>query len=155
MTNNMIKKTLSCSIATLGPIGSLPGSGTVATVLTLPLVYMTANLSLFWQLLLIGIVSVVAYKVIPYGIRYYGTDDSPEVVIDEVAGCLIAFVGIPWKLHTVILCFVLFRFFDISKCCGISKLETVGGWAGVLLDDVAAGIVANSIVYVLILFDVI
>ena len=150
-----MKRSIYCSLATLGPIGHVRGSGTVATLLTLPAVYFLSKITLGWYLLILGLFSILAYKLIPYCLRYFGTDDPPQVVVDEVLGCLVTFIGIPGTWHTLVLGFLIFRFFDITKCCGIKKFGMIKGPLGVLLDDVAAGIVSNGIVHVLLLCDVI
>ncbi len=75
----------------------------------------------------------------------FGRKDPGAVVIDEAAGQYAALSVLPWLPPTWtpwILAFLLFRFFDIFKPLGIRKLEEKpDGW-GVLLDDVAAGILA-------------
>ena len=78
----------------------------------------------------------------------FGRKDPGAVVIDEAAGQYAALSVLPWLPQTWtpwILAFLLFRLFDILKPFGIRKLEEKpGGW-GVLLDDVAAGILAAVI----------
>jgi phosphatidylglycerophosphatase A len=74
------------------------------------------------------------------------------VVIDEVAGQWFALSVLPWLPETAVegwtpwlLAFFLFRFFDVLKPLGIRRLESLPrGW-GVLLDDVAAGLVVVPI----------
>jgi phosphatidylglycerophosphatase A len=50
---------------------------------------------------------------------------------------------IPISLRTLILGFVLFRFYDIVKPFPVYRLEEIDGGIGVTMDDVAAGILAN------------
>jgi phosphatidylglycerophosphatase A len=72
--------------------------------------------------------------------------DSSRVVIDEAAGMCITLLFIPEATTiTVILAFVLFRFFDILKPLYIRRAEALpGGW-GVMMDDVLAGIYSNLV----------
>jgi len=71
-----------------------------------------------------------------------GREDPGFVVIDEVAGQWIALIAIrPDPLHTV-LALVLFRLFDITKPWPLRKLERLHGGTGIMLDDIAAGILA-------------
>jgi len=42
--------------------------------------------------------------------------------------------------------FVLFRLFDIAKPFPIRRLERLGGSAGIMADDVAAGLVSGALV---------
>ena len=69
------------------------------------------------------------------------THDDRRIVIDEVAGMMLALAG--WENATVFIilaAFALFRFFDIVKPYPISWIEKhVGGGVGVMADDLAAG----------------
>jgi phosphatidylglycerophosphatase A len=73
----------------------------------------------------------------------FGEEDSPHAVIDEWAGQCITFLMIPLNWRTLLLGFVLFRFFDIVKPYPAHKLEQAEGGVGVTMDDVAAGVMAN------------
>lgn len=72
-------------------------------------------------------------------------DDDPSiVVIDEVAGMWLALAGAPRTLPVVIAAFCLFRVFDIGKWPPMRQLERLpGGW-GIMLDDVAAGLISRA-----------
>jgi phosphatidylglycerophosphatase A len=69
--------------------------------------------------------------------------DPSEVVIDEVAGFLLTLFLLSLSWLTLILGFVLFRFFDIFKPYPIKKLESIRGGLGIVLDDLMAGLYAN------------
>ena len=72
--------------------------------------------------------------------------DAGEIVIDEIAGLIVTFIGIPLTLKTVIIGFIIFRAFDILKPFPIRFLEKkVAGGPGIVLDDVLAGLYANLI----------
>jgi phosphatidylglycerophosphatase A len=73
----------------------------------------------------------------------FGDDDPKQTVFDEVVGQFITFFMIPISLRTLVLGFVLFRFYDIVKPFPVYKLEEIEGGIGVTMDDVAAGILAN------------
>ncbi|MEO5569898.1 MAG: phosphatidylglycerophosphatase A [Bacteroidia bacterium] len=76
--------------------------------------------------------------------------DAPRFTIDEIAGMLFSLMFVPLEWKSVLIAFVLFRFFDILKPFGIRSLEKVhGGW-GVMLDDVLAGIYANILLHVIL-----
>lgn len=67
------------------------------------------------------------------------------VVIDEIVGFMVAnFMVVPGVLPTV-LAFLLFRLFDIVKVLPLSKLEKLPGGAGIVLDDVMAGLYVLAI----------
>ena len=69
--------------------------------------------------------------------------DPSKVVIDEVAGQLAAcLILAPVEWWSMLAAFLLFRIFDILKPFGIRRLEAIpGGW-GIMLDDLAAGLLA-------------
>jgi phosphatidylglycerophosphatase A len=71
-----------------------------------------------------------------------GRKDPGFVVIDEVAGQLVALILIrpDWK-HAA-LALLLFRLFDIFKPWPIRKLEALPEGTGIMLDDIAAGLFA-------------
>src|SRR3984957_11236820 len=71
-----------------------------------------------------------------------GREDPGHVVIDEVAGQLIALIAIPADWPHAILSLLLFRLFDILKPPPIRQLERLPAGTGIMLDDVAAGILA-------------
>ena len=70
-------------------------------------------------------------------------DDPHQIIIDECAGQLITFFFIPLTLNTLLLGFLLFRFFDIIKPFPIFKMEELEGGLGITMDDVVAGVFAN------------
>jgi len=74
--------------------------------------------------------------------RSSGKKDPQFVVIDEVAGQLIALIAVPLAWKTFLAGFILFRAFDIVKPPPVRQLERLPEGAGIVLDDVAAGIYA-------------
>lgn len=72
------------------------------------------------------------------------------VVIDEVLGFLTTLflvnpVGIFQNFLAIVIGFILFRIFDISKIGPIYKSQFIGHGIGVVLDDFLAGIIGNFI----------
>jgi phosphatidylglycerophosphatase A len=74
-----------------------------------------------------------------------GREDPGHVVIDEVAGQLIALIAIPADWQHAALSLLLFRFFDILKPPPVRQLERLHGGTGIMLDDVGAGIYALAV----------
>ena len=74
--------------------------------------------------------------------RESGRKDPGHVVIDEVAGQLIALIAIPADWRHAALSLFLFRLFDIFKPPPIRRLERLPAGIGIMLDDVAAGLFA-------------
>ena len=75
-----------------------------------------------------------------------GRKDDPGIVIDEMAGMLVTFAGIPFSPESALAGFLLFRAFDVLKPWPARLIERrlAGGW-GVVLDDVAAGVYGNLV----------
>lgn len=76
--------------------------------------------------------------------------DPQFVVIDEVAGQLIALIGAPLNWKAFLAGFILFRAFDIVKPPPVRQLEKLPEGAGIVLDDVAAGIYALVVMQLLL-----
>jgi phosphatidylglycerophosphatase A len=80
-------------------------------------------------------------------------DDPAEVVIDEAAGLLVAVFLIPFSLLGFIMAFFLFRVFDILKPYPIGIIDKrIKGGAGIVLDDIVAGIYANICLRIFMVF---
>ncbi len=128
-------------VATLGPVGRWPvGPGTLASALVAALWWATAAP---WWAWLAGVLLLI-----PVGIVFadqaesvLGHDDG-RIVIDEALGMGIAVLAVPPTAAWTAAAFVLFRFFDIVKPPPIGRLQEVPGGRGVVLDDLAAGVVA-------------
>jgi phosphatidylglycerophosphatase A len=74
--------------------------------------------------------------------RESGINDPSFVVIDEVAGQMIALIAAPVRWKTLLAGFILFRAFDIMKPPPLRRLEKIPGGRGIMLDDVGAGLYA-------------
>ena len=66
-----------------------------------------------------------------------GQQDPAIIVIDEIAGFLVAYFTAPFEI-------LLFHFFDIAKVFPASTLEKLPGGAGIVLDDVMAASIPLS-----------
>jgi phosphatidylglycerophosphatase A len=81
--------------------------------------------------------------------RESGREDPGHVVIDEVAGQLIALIAITADWRHAALSLLLFRLFDILKPPPIRQLERLPAGTGIMLDDVAAGLFALAVAQLL------
>ena len=80
-----------------------------------------------------------------------GAKDPGCIVIDEIAGMAVTFLGVPFSVPAVIIGFVLFRFFDILKPFPVGYMEKrLSGGLGVVMDDVAAGVMSNVALHVIL-----
>lgn len=76
--------------------------------------------------------------------------DPKYVVIDEVAGVMVAFLFLPIDFKLLVIGFFIFRILDALKPFPASRLERLHGSAGIMLDDLAAGIYTNIILRILL-----
>ena len=103
------------------------------------------------MLLLIFIVSIVGIWAATRTEKRTQKKDPSIVVIDEVAGQMIALLSGPLWIHawwSILSAFILFRLFDIWKPYPIRRLEALESGLGIMADDILAGVYAlivNSI----------
>ena len=85
-----------------------------------------------------------------------GRKDPGKIVVDEVAGQLIATLPLVfftrWSIAGVIVSFVLFRFFDIVKPYPANRLQDLEGGLGIMCDDLVAGVYAAVLVTIFMRF---
>jgi phosphatidylglycerophosphatase A len=80
--------------------------------------------------------------------KSYGAHDLQWIVIDEVAGVCVTAIGVPWGLWQACAVFVVFRALDIWKPGPVGWVdEHVGGGVGVVMDDVAAGVLGCAAIH--------
>jgi phosphatidylglycerophosphatase A len=139
-------------IATAGPAGYLPASGTWGSLVALlPLLFFYGR-DTWTMALTLAILSVLGFLYgvsLAYDAELLWGEDPKEFVWDEVIGMWITLIGHAFGWKQMLFGFLLFRFFDIFKPLGIRRLEKYqDGW-GVMLDDVAAGVCANVCLWVI------
>jgi phosphatidylglycerophosphatase A len=97
-------------------------------------------------------VVVIGIPVATLVARGTGIKDPQFVVIDEVAGQLVALIAVPLGWKSFLAGFILFRVFDILKPPPVRQLEAIPEGTGIVLDDVAAGLYALGIMHLLLHF---
>lgn len=118
-----------------GTIGSL-----VALLLGLPILIFSAN-TLFLVAVLIGLIAIAQIDKEEEESKIH---DSSYIVIDELVGMWLAMAISGLSLAGVILSFIFFRIYDITKPSLIGKIDKeVKGGLGVVADDALAGILAG------------
>jgi phosphatidylglycerophosphatase A len=145
------RKTLwAWTIATFFGAGFLkPGPGTYGSIATVLLWLWAAWLLhhntlhlLFATLLALAVVIALGIPAATRVERESGREDPSIVVIDEVAGQLIALLFLTPDWPHALLALLLFRFFDILKPPPIRRLEALPAGTGIMVDDLAAGLYA-------------
>ncbi|GAA6974800.1 phosphatidylglycerophosphatase A [Helicobacter pylori] len=118
-----------------GTIGSL-----VALLLGLPILIFSAN-TLFLAAILIGLIAISQIDKEEEESKIH---DSSYIVIDELVGMWLAMAISGLSLAGVILSFIFFRIYDITKPSLIGKIDKeVKGGLGVVADDALAGVLAG------------
>ncbi|GAA7612454.1 phosphatidylglycerophosphatase A [Helicobacter pylori] len=118
-----------------GTIGSL-----VALLLGLPILIFSAN-TLFLAAILIGLIAIAQIDKEEEESKIH---DSSYIVIDELVGMWLAMAISGLSLAGVVLSFIFFRIYDITKLSLIGKIDKeVKGGLGVVADDALAGVLAG------------
>ena len=132
------------AIATGLGLGYLPKApGTWGTLLALPIHYLIVQLPLQSYIAAIAIIIIIAILSAGAAEKIVDKPDPGFVVIDEVAGMLIAMIALPDSPIAWVLAFLLFRLFDILKPFPVNFFDQrFHGGLGIVLDDLMAGIYA-------------
>ncbi len=135
--------------ATAGGAGYFPfAPGTVGSALGALLYLATLSWPLIWQAALIAAVSLGGTWAGGVAARHFGREDPSQVVIDEVAGQLVTFFATGISHQGVVVGFLIFRVFDIVKPWPARQFEKFPGGAGIMADDLMAGVYANLLLRV-------
>ncbi|WQV53693.1 phosphatidylglycerophosphatase A [Helicobacter pylori] len=125
-----------------GTIGSL-----VALLLGLPILIFSAN-TLFLGAIFVGLIAITQIDKEEEETKRH---DSSYIVIDELVGMWLAMAISGLSLVGVILSFIFFRIYDITKPSLIGKIDKeVKGGLGVVADDALAGVLAGLSVLLVI-----
>ena len=124
-----------------GTFGSLAGIG---------LFCLLRQANSFVYFLSLAIVILLGLSVSGRAEKLFNKKDPSRVVIDEVAGMLVALVFMPLDLRIIILGFILFRIFDTVKPYPADKIQNLHGAVGIMADDIIAGIYTNIVLQVVL-----
>lgn len=153
---------LALSIATCG-VGYLPLiPGTFGSLLSVGIFLLFTQIAAATSLVALVLLFIIAVTVT--GIwaasrteELAGRKDPGKVVVDEVAGQMIALLPVAlFSLQPltrgVMVSFILFRLFDIFKPYPASRFERLKGGYGIMCDDLVAGVYAAVITTTIIMF---
>ena len=150
---------LALSIATCG-VGYLPlAPGTFGSLVGVGLFLLLVRLNAATPLVIIVAILFVTLAGTWAATRTEKLSDRKDpgkIVVDEVAGQLIAMLPLvfftQWSMAAIIVSFVLFRFFDIVKPYPANRLQDLKGGAGIMFDDLVAGVYAAVLVTIFMRF---
>ena len=116
--------------------------GTVASLLTLPIVWLIRDFFSFNSFLIILLFySITSYILIKVCIKHISDKDPKYIVADEHIGQSISLIFCDQQIFEYIVSFIFFRFFDIFKPFPINLVDKhLKNASGVILDDVLAGV---------------
>ncbi len=146
-------KRVAVLIATAGGAGYAPvASGTFGSAVGVLVYWLTSSWPFAWQACLALLVTVVGTWASSLAATHFDREDPSQVVIDEVAGQLVTYLGVGVGIWGVLLGFLAFRAFDIVKPWPANRLEHLPGGAGIMADDIMAGIYANILLQAVVRF---
>jgi phosphatidylglycerophosphatase A len=124
--------------------------GTFGTLAGIPVGIVVAVLSAYAGIATaaLAVIAFIVFAVViaEDAVAILNDKDPGCVVIDEIAGLLVACIGIDMNFASLAGAVLLFRFFDILKPFPANFVEKkLPGGAGVVLDDIIAGIMANLV----------
>ena len=124
--------------------GLVPAApGTAGSLIGLAAAILVAQWGAWAAAATTAVVVVAGVWICGEGARRLGVHDHPAIVWDEIAGMMIAMLAAPRGWGWAALAFALFRVFDIIKPWPIREIDhAMRGGAGIMLDDVMAGILA-------------
>ncbi|MBN1365427.1 MAG: phosphatidylglycerophosphatase A [Syntrophaceae bacterium] len=123
--------------------------GTAGTLVGVLICLLCIPMPWILRLLFVFALLAVSLYVTEHAESIYKKKDDQRIVIDEIIGFQITML--PAAINVLSLCagFVLFRFFDILKPFPVKNLQRLRGGLGIVADDVAAGIYAGIVLWLL------
>ena len=138
-TANLIATWFGCGYAPVAP-------GTAGSLAALAIAWLLVNFAGWrplWLVPLVGIAAAPSIWAAGVTARAIRQKDPGLVVIDEVLGQWLALAGArPLNVKSWVGAFVLFRLFDIWKPPPVRHLEKLPAGAGIVADDLMAGLYA-------------
>ena len=146
------------NLATLGPVGNIekaPGTwGSLAGIIWFSVAYWNLN---YLATLLFSFLSIYfAVQICWEAENRLRLRDPGKIVLDEFVVIPLCFLGlqklllsgIGWMI--VLVGFLLFRLFDVTKPFGIKRLQDLPGGVGVVADDIAAAVATSITLHLLV-----
>jgi len=131
-------------------IGNFPvAPGTAASAVG-AVMAMICSPNMILYIIVTLIVTILGFKVSGRMEEILDQKDPGCIVIDEVAGIMLAFFLLPLTPAVVVTAFFLFRAFDMFKIYPVNKFEQLESSTGVMTDDIIAGVYTNIVMQVAI-----
>lgn len=128
----------------IGNVSVAPG--TFGSILGIPLCFLISKIELAGAFVFVILFIFFAILVAQEAEKILVEKDPGCIVIDEIAGLMVALIGIPFNTISVVAGFFIFRVLDIIKPYPIRSLERkLSGGVAIVMDDVLAGIYSNIV----------
>ena len=138
-------------IATGCFIGKIPfAPGTFGSLAGILLCFLLSKISVLAAILCIILFIIFSIWIANDAEKILNRKDPGSIVIDEIAGMTVTLIGLPFNVFYVTTGFLIFRILDITKPFPIRYIDRrVSGGAGIVFDDIAAGMIANVILRII------
>ena len=136
-------------VFTLFNIGKLPASGTFGSIFAVIFYIIFYNfLPILGFIIIILVTFFYSLIFLQKTLSSFSNEDPKEIVIDEFIGQLLPLIICNGNLSLILLSFLTFRFFDISKLFPANIFDKkIKGPLGIIGDDVVAGIYSFITIY--------
>jgi len=136
-------------VFTLFNIGKLPASGTFGSIFAVIFYIIFYNfLPILGFIIIILVTFFYSLIFLQRTLSSFSNEDPKEIVIDEFIGQLLPLIICNGNLSLILLSFLTFRFFDISKLFPANIFDKkIKGPLGIIGDDVVAGIYSFITIY--------
>ena len=128
------------------------GAGFVGTLWGIPLVMCLPQDATLYLICLLAFWAFAVWVCKKVQFKGYKGHDNPKIVIDEIAGYLSAMAFLPRSWGYLLAAFVLFRTFDTVKPWLVKNFDRMENAFGVVFDDVSAGLMANILIQLFMIF---
>ena len=128
------------------------GAGFVGTLWGIPLVLCLPQDATLYLICLLAFWAFAVWVCKKVQFKGYKGHDNPKIVIDEIAGYLSAMAFLPRSWGYLLAAFVLVRTFDTVKPWLVKNFDRMENAFGVVFDDVAAGLMANILIQLFMIF---
>ena len=137
-------------LATGGYIGMAPlAPGSFGSLLGLPLFWFMSRMTTPYAAACLAALILIGIWASGQAEKLLGKKDPASVVIDEIAGMGVVFIGLPFSWPVAIAGYIVFRVVDIIKPFPVNWLESrMAGGTGVMVDDLAAGLVTRLLLWI-------
>jgi phosphatidylglycerophosphatase A len=127
-------------------VGYLPLiPGTFGSIAGVGLFYLLKGLTPFAYFLFVAGLIILGLAASGLAERLLNRKDPRCIVIDEVAGMLVALSFMPHDFKIIFLAFLIFRILDTLKPFPAGRIQNNYGAIGVMGDDLVAGIYTNIV----------